>query len=694
VKFLFQYFLCFSTLLTSASGASSRAHRPSPNVILITIDTVRADHIGCYGSRDVRTPTVDALAGDGIVFDRAISQVPLTWPSHAVILTGAYPFQNGVQDFSGQPLASQFRSVAQALKDHGYTTGAVVSSFVLDRSWGLARGFDSYDDAFSPEQFQTRDPALVDRKADESVTHTLNWLRKNPRHPFFFWLHLYDPHSPYDPPEPYRTQYQAHLYDGEIAYADHELGRLIAYLKRSELYERSLIIVLSDHGESLGDHGEREHGFFVYNSTMHIPMIVKLPAGSGIPRGRISRPVETAAVAPTILRIAGLKDVIQTQFNSGGLFGSPADGEYAAYSETFYPMNSFGWSPLRALETSRYHYIEAPTPELYDLQSDPKEEKNVAPQQTATTAVLQQKLQAVLRRNPFKPAKDGNSGPNPDATEKLRALGYVPYQSAVSRETVAAGLADPKSKVAEFNAILQAEDAFHAKRFEEGEGLLAAVHEREPKMYLVPFMLGEAAMAQKNWEDGESEFRKCLELNPNFDQAMTGLSRALIYQEKDEEAKQWARNALKYNSQNYRALYQLGYVEARTDKQAAIADYEKAMTIQGNFAPLRRNLGMLYYQQQDYANAAKHLAKAAELGMKEPLLFNFLGISYSQTHRERQAIESYKQALKLDPKLAVAHLNLGYSYDGLGQQKMANLEYQEACRRKPQFCNLTKSHQK
>src|ERR1700692_1700388 len=213
-----------------------RAGFTKPNVILITIDTLRADHVGCYGAQMVKTPTLDALARDGIVFERAISQVPLTWPSHAVILTGTYPFQNGVQDFTGQPLAPQFRSVAQAFKQAGYVTGAVISAFVLDRSWGLARGFDFYDDAFSPEQFRQRDLGLVDRKADESVTHAISWLQKNRSRPFFFWLHLYDPHSPYDPPEPFRSQYREHPYDGEIAYADHELGRLVAWLKQNQLY--------------------------------------------------------------------------------------------------------------------------------------------------------------------------------------------------------------------------------------------------------------------------------------------------------------------------------------------------------------------------------------------------------------------------------------------------------------------------
>ncbi len=207
-----QLFVCIVLAVTHAQAAANGVPRkPKPNVILITIDTVRADRLGCYGAKNIQTPTIDALGRDGVVFERAISQVPLTWPSHAAILTGLYPFQNGVQDFTGQPLEARFRSVAQAFKQQGYVTAAVVSAFVLDRSWGLARGFDFYDDAFSPEEFLHRDLGLVDRRAGESVTRAMAWLKKNPRRPFFFWLHLYDPHSPYDPPEPFRSEYKNRL---------------------------------------------------------------------------------------------------------------------------------------------------------------------------------------------------------------------------------------------------------------------------------------------------------------------------------------------------------------------------------------------------------------------------------------------------------------------------------------------------
>jgi arylsulfatase A-like enzyme/Tfp pilus assembly protein PilF len=685
---------CVSLLLllgvpahVSAAPQRASAAPKRLNVILITMDTLRADHVACYGAKTVQTPTLDSLAKDGVVF----SQVPLTWPSHAAILTGTYPFQNGVQDFTGHPLSPEFRSIAQAFKHAGYATGAVVSSFVLDRSWGLARGFDYYDDAFSATAFQQKDIGLVDRRADESVNHALAWLKKNQQHPFFFWLHLYDPHSPYDPPEPFRSEYRDHPYDGEIAYADRELGRLIAWLKANWLYDHSLIAFLSDHGESLGEHAEKEHGFFIYNSTTHIPLIVKPAAGSRRIGDRVDAPAETIAVAPTLVTMAGVKDSIEKQFQSKGLFDFSLNENDAAYSETFYPFSSFGWSPLHSLENAKYHYIEAPQPELYDVIADPREQKNLVAQQTAIVEVLRGKLHDRLKLRPFDQSQPSSGSVNSDAAEKLRALGYVAYQSPVSAEALAKGLPDPKSKLWEFNAILQATDAFHVNDFQTGESLLTKVREQDPQMYLIPFMLGEAASRRHDWPVAATEFRKCLDANPNFDQAMMGLAHTLINNDDFAGARPWAEKALKINGENYRAWYLLGAIDSRTDKKAALTDYEKAVSIQGNFPPLRRDLGILLAEQQSYPQAVVQLEKAVGLGLEDAQLYNFLGIAYSKTNRAVKAIESYRKAIKLDSTLAEAHLNLGFAYQKQNRHQAALEEYKAACTLREKYCGMVPS---
>jgi choline-sulfatase len=717
-----------------AAAAQSR----KPDVILITIDTLRADHVGCYGAANVKTPTLDGLARDGVVFERAIAQVPLTWPSHVAILTGTYPFQNGVQDFTGQPLGARFRTVAQAFRGAGYATGAVVSSFVLDRSWGLGRGFDYYDDAFAASEFETKDIALVERRAGESVTHAILWLRKTRgagsgreiqgpnasqrsadrsvrATPFFLWLHLYDPHSPYDPPEPFRSEYGGHPYDGEIAYADHELGKLIAWLKENHLYDSSLIVMTSDHGESLGEHGEDEHGFFVYNATVHVPLIVKPPAGSGIQAGRKNEPVETAAVAPTLMELAGVRkagasDAIWKQFQVSSLLAAkseiatiqgaaaksevtPKSGADAAYSETFYPFSSFGWSPLHALENGRFHFIDAPKAELYDLTNDPGETHNLAGEQPATLAAFQEKLKALLGRDPFRAEDRAPGSLSPEAQTKLRALGYFGFRAAVSPEALKKGLADPKDKLWEFNAILKAEDAFQKQRDEDAEALLRQVEEKDAKIYVIPFMLGEAELRHGNWEKAAAEMARCLELNPNFDNAMTGLARALGKLGRGDEARGWLDKAIASNPENYGAWYQKGLLDAG-DPAAARKAFEKTIAIQPNFSAGQRELGLSLFAQKDYAAAASHLEKAIALGLSDARMHNYLGICYAQTNRLEKAVREHQRAIELDPKLAEAHLNLGFDYEKQGKVQASKAEYEKACELSERICRMIESHKK
>ncbi|MGH9703963.1 MAG: sulfatase-like hydrolase/transferase [Candidatus Acidiferrales bacterium] len=695
----------FCFLLAAALGAAhvvlAKPATNPPDIILITVDTLRADHVGCYGSKNAATPGMDSLAHDGVLFEQAISQVPLTWPSHAAILTGTYPFANGVQDFTGQPLSNKFRTLAESLKARGYATGAVVSSFVLDRSWGLARGFDSYDDAFSGESFvKQRDVALVERRAKESVDHALAWLEHPRSQPYFFWLHLYDPHSPYDAPEPFRTRYRSHPYDGEIAYVDSQLVRLISWLKRSGRYDHTLVVLLSDHGESLGEHGESEHGFFVYNATLYVPLIIKPAKSPGAPGRHIAGPVESISVAPTILQLAGVQDPIQKQFQAAGLAAivdaGQSAGDHPSYSETFYPYNSFGWSPLRSLQSTRYHFIEAPDPELYDLQSDPREEHNIFAKETNPAQSLRQQLQNLVAH--FQPSSQGQqaadgAGPSPEAIEKLRSLGYVAYRAANSKNAPASGLPDPKSKLWEYHAIMEATDAFSAGKYDAGRALLKRVQTSDARIYVVPFMLGEAASRQADWATAAAEFQKCLDLNPYFDQAMMGLGRALGFEGRIDQAKQWFERALAINPQNFRAWFELARVEKRVDSNAAKTSLEKALSIQPGFAPAYRDLGILAIEQKSYGEAAQDREKAVQFGLADPSTLNYLGISYSRTNRLELAMKTYRRALAADPKFAQAHLNLGFVFQRMGREKEAKQEYETACRLDKNLCQYKLSSQ-
>jgi tetratricopeptide (TPR) repeat protein len=480
----------------------------------------------------------------------------------------------------------------------------------------------------------------------------------------------------------------------------------VAWLQQNHLYDSSLIVALSDHGESLGEHGEDEHGFFVYNATVHVPLIikppVKPPAGSAIAAGRRREPVETTAVAPTLLQLAGVKDAtdpIYAQFQSPALFGASYIGSaqneagnpeatVPAYSETFYPFSSFGWSPLHALESERFHFIEAPKPELYDLEADPGETNNIAAQQPATVAVFREKMQAFLAHNPFtrQEAKAGNL--TPDAQEKLRALGYFGFRAAVSPESLQQGLADPKDKLWEFNSILKAEDAFQRHQDDQAEALLTEVQQKDPQIYVIPFLLGESALRRQNWNQAAEQLQRCLALNPNFDNAMTGLARALAKLGRIDEAKDWLQKALQSNPQNYRAWYQQGLLVTGSDPAAAQAAYERTIAIQPNFFAGQRELGMLLFQQKNYDAAAPHLEKAIGLGLEDARLHNYLGICYSQMNRLPLAIKSYRAAVKLDPALADGHLNLAYALQRMGASTQAQSEYRVACQLEAKYCGL------
>jgi arylsulfatase A-like enzyme/Tfp pilus assembly protein PilF len=680
-------------LLCLAGQAYARDQGRPPNVILITVDTLRADRLGSYGNSEIETPAVDALAREGILFERAIAQVPLTWPSHAAIFTGTYPFHNGVQDFTGQPLSEDFRTLAQSFKANGHATGAVVSSFVLDRSWGLGRGFDFYQDAFAGLAFAEKNIALVDRRASESVGEALNWLKEVRSRPFFLWVHLFDPHSAYDPPEPFRSRYRHKLYDGEIAYTDSQLARLFDWLKKNRLYDQSIIVFTSDHGESLGEHGEDEHGFFVYNSTLHVPLIIKPHKGSPLKPRRIQPPVETISIGPTLLQLAAIQDPIQSQFQARSLVALMTHGtapeDRAAYAETFYPFSSFGWSPLRSLQTARYHYIEAPNRELYDLASDPKEQDDLITRRREEATMLKAQLKALAAQ--FPPPEDIEPGNNlsPEEVEKLRSLGYVAFRAPTGGSFDPEKLADPKDKLWEFNAILRATDAFQVGDFATGEALLRRVLATEPELYLIHFLLGEAASKQGRWEAAVEEFTQTLELNPNFDEAMTGLGRALAQTGQPLDAQKWLRRAITLNPRNFRAWFQLALVQAPRDIDAAFRSLQSTLEIQPRFAPALRLRGILEIERKDYGAALQSLEPAVQLGMTDPVTHNYLGIAYSRVGRLEDAADSYRRALAARPNYAEAHLNLGFVYQRQNKLAAAQEEYEAACRLRKEFCQYT-----
>src|SRR5947208_4869450 len=417
------FFAALGTVLAAVGGwRYARASAPvSGPIILVSIDTLRADHLPAYGYKRVATPALDALAADGVVFERAYAHAPQTLPAHAALLSGQLPFENGIRDNVGFIVKPGLRLLPQMLRDRGFTTGGVVSSYVLRKDTGIAQGFDFFDGempASSPEL----SIGQVRRDGTESEKIAEHWLDTIGTARAFLFLHLYEPHKPYAPPERFA---QLDPYDGEIAYADEIVGRLVRYLKSHQLYDRSTVIVLSDHGEGLGDHGEQEHGLFVYDEAIHVPLIVKQESNVGAGR-RVADLVQHIDIVPTILDLvkAPVPGTLRGRSLKPLLDGTGHLSPPAVYSEALYARYHFGWSELTAVTDERYRYIQAPHEELYDLARDPKERENLAGDRAPARAALRGALDRVAAGATIQ----APAAVSADARERLQALGYVGAQ--------------------------------------------------------------------------------------------------------------------------------------------------------------------------------------------------------------------------------------------------------------------------
>ena len=354
-------------------GHLPRGVRPDQlNVLLITLDTTRWDRIGAYGDGAAATPNLDRIAGEGVLFEQAIAAAPLTLPAHSTIFTGMLPPRHGVRDNGGYVLDAKHVTLAAALKESGRQTGAFVGAFVLDGKFGLDSGFDTYFDKFDVSKRRSVSLASISRRAGQVVDNAMPWLEQQASRPFFAWLHFYDAHSPYEPPEPFLSRFRDRPYAGEIAYVDSQVGRILQWLDTRQLTERTIVIVIGDHGESLNEHGEGTHGLFIYEATTRVPFIVRTPY-SGIHGRRVPGVVRSEDVMPTVLELVGRRPVEGMDGRSlvPMLTGASSDLNLDAYSESLYARNHYGWSELRALRAGRYKYISATRPELYDLERDP-----------------------------------------------------------------------------------------------------------------------------------------------------------------------------------------------------------------------------------------------------------------------------------------------------------------------------------
>jgi len=592
------------------------AVKPQPNVVFITIDTLRADHLGCYGYKQIRTPNIDALAAESFRFERAYTPVPVTLPAHTAIFTGTYPTLSGMHDFSGNKLSSKQSTLASVLKEQGYITSAVIGSAVLDSRFGLNQGFDFYYDHFDFNRLQESNLEEMERPGNVVADVALDWLAKNSQSKFFLWMHLYDPHYPYRPPAPYSEEYRDRLYDGEIAFADAQVGRLVAFLKTKSLYRNTLIVLTGDHGESLGEHGEKTHGFFLYNATLHVPVLIHLPSSTS---GKaVAELVSLTDLMPTVLQELKVDVPAQVQGRSLLPLLTEKNAARSLYAETFLPRLHFNWSELRSVETEKYQFIEAPKPELYDLAADPGETHNLYGEKKAVAGELQARLNTLVRQYSADQELAEKTGLDPALMERLKSLGYAGFSGGSSSTTRSSSLPDPKDRVQVYELISDAiAESQHGEYQNSTEKLIAAL-KTEPGSVPVHYLLGLNYYRLREFAKAVEEFQRVLQLSPDYELATFQLGLAYARTGDFDQAIIALKKALELDGTNFSAAYNLGaaYLKKQMVPEAAAA-FRQSIGANPDYGPAHRALGQILLYQGQADESLAELRRAAELDPRD-----------------------------------------------------------------------------
>jgi arylsulfatase A-like enzyme/tetratricopeptide (TPR) repeat protein len=616
-------------LLTFAAAAGCRGVHPrtGQNLLVITIDTLRADHLGAYGSRQARTPNIDRLASEGVLFEEAVAQVPITLPSHASLFTGLVPPTHGVRDNTYFRLGPEARTLAEVLKERGYETAAFVSAFVLDSSFGLDQGFDLYDDAIAGGG----GPAgtIAERRGELVTRSFASWVgRRSSDRPFFAWLHFFDAHLPYAPPPPYSAGY-----DGEIAYVDAQVGQVLETLAAKGLGKNTLVVLTSDHGESLGEHGEKSHGFFVYDATLRVPLILK--SVSSLPEGeRIAAPVRTVDILPTILEALAVPVPEQSQGRSLlTLVSGEARETPPAYAECYAPELNFHWAPLVALREGGFKYIEAPRPELYDLRSDPGETKNLFTTDPERAKRMRSRLGEMVASLP--PSLSSRSEPDPETVARLRSLGYA--ASGGERAPEGAVLPDPKDKLHLWTRL--EEVILHRGAGELSKTIEGALEvlEEDPGNLLALELLASARAEAGERDEAIRIYRRLLSLDSRRPLSHV-LFGNLLWQSGDlEGAEKSFLAALERDPDFARAHRRLGELYfTRGETEKALRSFNRAAALAGDDVETRLGIARSLKASGDASAAMKEFEALRERNPQDPeVLAEYAGTLAQQGEVDR-----------------------------------------------------------
>jgi len=637
------------------------------NYILITVDTLRADRIPCYGFPHVDTPTMDLFASKGILFERCIAQTPLTQPSHTSLLTGTHPLRHGVRDNGGFLVPQELVTLAEVFKEENYQTSAFVAAFVLDSKWGFNQGFDYYFDRFDLSKYKTISLGNVQRRGDEVIDETLKWLDEHKHEQFFTWVHLYDPHTPYEPPSPFREKYPNRPYLGEIAYTDSQLGRLWGYLEQNNLTDNTILIFAADHGESLGEHQESTHGFFVYQAGIHVPLIFVTPFKDlhGIRRSDV---VSLVDIMPTILEMEG--EVFPPQIQGRSLlplfFNDERNEESFAYSETYYPRLHYGWSDLKTIQEERFKLIIAPELELYDLIDDPQEQTNLVSAFPEETRRLMRTAEQFIEESSQGAFDIDYQHIDEETRQKLAALGYI---GTFSDQSSLEGkrLASPKEKIGIFNQLSQVKEWMLEEKYDEAVAQITRIINEDPDVIDAYFTLGNLYFKKREFDKALESFLVVLEKRPSDPFTVINVANSYMGMGEIDEADKFVMSIIESLPPDSQLYYVLGNIKnLKEEREEAITYYKECIKLNPSSASAYCALGGVYVVQERFDEAESYLLKAKDHNPKLRNLF----YNWALLHEERgeliKSADAYKVELENIPHNFKACFNLSRVYRKMG----------------------------
>jgi len=646
------------------------------NVLLITIDTLRTDRLSCYSREHLETPHIDSLAHRGVLFDYAFAHTSTTLPSHTNILLGRTPLYHGVHENSNFIVQEDHLTLAEFLKDMGYATGAFVGAYPLDSRFGLDQGFSTYDDEYG-SQSTRGDKYYVERRAEEVVDRALLWVKRQSS-PWFLWVHVFDPHTPYEPPQPFEDRFKEDLYNGEVAYVDSELGKIFDYLESEKSYKNTLIVLTGDHGEGLGQHGEPTHGFFAYNTTIRIPLIFYFP---GIEPGHVTDYVGHMDIFSTICDVLNLKkpEILAGVSLLPSIKGKKLE-HGPIYFESLYPFYSRGWAPLRGYIDNGEKYIESPIPEVYNLNEDFDEQNNLA--QEKELSRYRKELDEMTAKYSGEKEKGALRTPDSETLRKLRSLGYV---SGVSREEKQeyGPEDDIKTLLPLYNKSVIAKQVYvqgkdqqairmlqevitERKDIDVAYSNLATLYKEEGNLRGALLVLEEG---MKNLPESHEIFSAYVNFLTEAGQSdrVISIFNEVKLREMDYDPELW----------NF-----LGIAYTRNQEYSkALEALNKAVSIDSDFASTYNNLGNAYLSiflntknEQELQKSIKNYKRAVEFNPEDAVAYNGLGAAYKQLGDLDKAVEAWEQSLSIDPEYGLPLYNLGYIHMERGNNKEA-LEY-------------------